>query len=1519
MCRWKWALAVYITLGGGARAAVEALTEMCDGDIVSIALAPGTLWKAEMEITINIDVTGECEAARQVRSAPGDFLVCADGGLARQCLPLVDASVKPVGVAEPKPLSRVAVLVERSNNDKIVAQASVWVWKSASDAAAELKSMLDSSSLSSSSATQVGILGGSSEAWLRVHLGCALAQVGDSKGARLELARAAAIGCDMARELENKLALAEDLSTHVDVDFIEIGTSDFRTVTQQLPTGSTVRGIAVEPLAFYLDSLPNHKNVRKVNAAVGGPGETSLKMYYVDPADLDGRGLTDPELHGLNMLGSPHPVMERIFRQRGLGPVPWKTRDVAVMTFSDILSLLPEDDLGSSPSVTFLKVDTEGFDAAILRSILDYNHRSTPTWPLQIEFESNTLSDWQSVLDELLRDGDYVVHSQTHEDTVLVLRSGRFAGGIEWCAALGRFIPQEKPLATSPQPLLLLQGDASLETLLTPSSSQPRRSTQEASSTSDKDEDKVELGGNVTTRLPEIAGGHHEPLRRPDISAVSWPRQSRTAPAAAALSNALFDAKIEAGSNSANTLILFGCEWATAASLDEGLVNATKGRVVVIADGEYSNAKWFCDNILKVSPTVRGVIYLGQMHLSNTSSLAEKCAAVFAPYASLHFVKRRVHTPLDLAVMTTLRPRNTGVQHGSSAAASPLRYWGDATLSWADRDFLVYLQYNCVPLRDEVFANLAHFTKRMLALRLGSAVAAGRCPQFLDGKNRSTPAAIFDAERRRPDQDDAAVEMFSKFKFALVIESKGTLDQSGYATEKIVHAFLGGAIPIYLGDDALLPRIFNPAAYIAVRNMEVLQRRLLAFDEGDYLRMRSTAPLLDGSLEETFSWHPAVIWRLRQEESLRLRSQQSEDETEMAGLAPRLTLRDRIRREVKTLLHGAQRVPTMSLIVPCVMRQLWLLRGLLGDVGTQTERPLEVIIAVSEVCTDTDAAEVHALANDVRRLVMAPAMRVVIMPTASVQTAGQNRNRAVAVARGDVVSFCDADDRMHPQRTEFIACVFASFRPVAVLHETYTEPLCDGHPPPPHFYRRVDAFHDLKIANATAICQPLRRTQGRNATDEDARMTSGICTFGHSSVLRHIAVQEPFSDARYGEDVDLMLRLVNRLEDEGATSVVHVDAAWTIYRPSVSRNVRVNDTVYTDVQVQGGKIKYGGAVRDEVWKTLGKPQYVGCSPMPKAMRLDPSNEEEAPLVSMRRALRQLAAAKGLLARGCQSKAVNDNGDESMEESTTSTEAWCSAAPPYIAVIGCGFSGAKAIASMLTHHLDIPTSHESLNPEALATSAVAGWPATVARYAAESTGSGAGSGDDDLEQRRAYTLAIVRHPLAVLRSVRTSPWDFTIEDAFAPPSSRILHVRDWLPEPLAAKWDRLSDDVRTLAWWCAFTILADIVRSSAGTSALLRVEDLFDRGEVGALKAVAKVRFGTDNLTRFDWTGISDAAKDHDFRHDGARDEGTAISWFELRAAALESNVGDEAIQTLELEVIRASMELSIRCGYALSA
>jgi len=131
------------------------------------------------------------------------------------------------------------------------------------------------------------------------------------------------------------------------------------------------------------------------------------------------------------------------------------------------------------------------------------------------------------------------------------------------------------------------------------------------------------------------------------------------------------------------------------------------------------------------------------------------------------------------------------------------------------------------------------------------------------------------------------------------------------------------------------------------------------------------------------------------------------------------------------------RRPTVTLAIPCGPGHRALVPGLLAAVRHQTEQPLEVVVAMSEATADDAAALQEAIGSyDVP---------VHLLFDPRTLGPGPNRNRAAAAASGDVVSFFDADDRMHPQRIETVAAAFGSAgdEVKAVLHR-FSYPKDDG-------------------------------------------------------------------------------------------------------------------------------------------------------------------------------------------------------------------------------------------------------------------------------------------------------------------------------------------------------------------------------------------------------------------------------------------------------------------------------------------
>eukprot|EP00928_Gymnodinium_smaydae_P070283 TRINITY_DN54156_c0_g1_i1.p1 TRINITY_DN54156_c0_g1~~TRINITY_DN54156_c0_g1_i1.p1 ORF type:complete len:696 (+),score=125.55 TRINITY_DN54156_c0_g1_i1:48-2090(+) len=202
------------------------------------------------------------------------------------------------------------------------------------------------------------------------------------------------------------------------------------------------------------------------------------------------------------------------------------------------------------------------------------------------------------------------------------------------------------------------------------------------------------------------------------------------------------------------------------------------------------------------------------------------------PYASGSFIERQRHSPLDLA--TTLR------------SSDILRRPGGVG----------YLAGACVANRERLFDLLVGIPEL-------PADALGECSGSHPERNlglRNT--------RREEAFMDHAVDLFRDYRFAIAFENKYV---PGYVTEKIVNAFLAGAIPIYWGSDAVL-EIFNEDAFVfanrlmpapETRPLEGLERvaeeiRRIAADSARLRRMATAPVLSQAQLRRWFSWHRGV-------------------------------------------------------------------------------------------------------------------------------------------------------------------------------------------------------------------------------------------------------------------------------------------------------------------------------------------------------------------------------------------------------------------------------------------------------------------------------------------------------------------------------------------------------------------------------------------------------------------------------------------------------------------------------------
>jgi glycosyltransferase involved in cell wall biosynthesis len=226
-------------------------------------------------------------------------------------------------------------------------------------------------------------------------------------------------------------------------------------------------------------------------------------------------------------------------------------------------------------------------------------------------------------------------------------------------------------------------------------------------------------------------------------------------------------------------------------------------------------------------------------------------------------------------------------------------------------------------------------------------------------------------------------------------------------------------------------------------------------------------------------------------------------------------------------------MPRVSVIMPAYNCAAYV-GPALDSVSRQTERDLEVVV-VDDGSTDrTLAIAREAAARD---------ERIVIHSQAHSGKPAVARNRGLAVARGEFVSFLDADDLYHPEKLERQLALLGSGEALGLVFHDVKYIDASGADLPGTYLGRAD-FRTRVLAR----CRPL----GRDVYECSERdlfffMCTRITSLYTSSVLvrrsrlRREAVFFP-EDLTLGEDLDLWFRLV------AAGGVAYIDRALSFYR-----------------------------------------------------------------------------------------------------------------------------------------------------------------------------------------------------------------------------------------------------------------------------------------------------------------------------------------------------------------------------------
>ena len=207
-------------------------------------------------------------------------------------------------------------------------------------------------------------------------------------------------------------------------DFVEVGTSDWGTITQfcagqqndtyvswvanfirtSIDGLRWVRGLAVEPMKEYLDALPDLPRVTKVEAAMAEASRDESMLFFVSPANIDcywGKlkaPVTPPTstdapwevdvmwyAKSMSSLGRPQPELLEMLDKVG-HPELLEQRVVQVLSWGD---LCYRYGIGS---VDVVQLDCEGMDCGIIKGMLNHFDETGDGLPRLICFEANHLT-----------------------------------------------------------------------------------------------------------------------------------------------------------------------------------------------------------------------------------------------------------------------------------------------------------------------------------------------------------------------------------------------------------------------------------------------------------------------------------------------------------------------------------------------------------------------------------------------------------------------------------------------------------------------------------------------------------------------------------------------------------------------------------------------------------------------------------------------------------------------------------------------------------------------------------------------------------------------------------------------------------------------------------------------------------------------------------------------------------------------------------------------------------------------
>jgi FkbM family methyltransferase len=147
-------------------------------------------------------------------------------------------------------------------------------------------------------------------------------------------------------------------------DYVDIGTCDFEVADGVFAPDKNY--LLVEPMAEYLDRLPNGDNIKKENSACSDKNG-SIEIFYVPESVILELNLP-LWMKGCSKINEPHKVVLNYLNAVGIGKSIINSKTINVISFKKLVEKYNIEHIEN------LKIDTEGHDHIILNEVAHLLH-----------------------------------------------------------------------------------------------------------------------------------------------------------------------------------------------------------------------------------------------------------------------------------------------------------------------------------------------------------------------------------------------------------------------------------------------------------------------------------------------------------------------------------------------------------------------------------------------------------------------------------------------------------------------------------------------------------------------------------------------------------------------------------------------------------------------------------------------------------------------------------------------------------------------------------------------------------------------------------------------------------------------------------------------------------------------------------------------------------------------------------------------------------------------------------------